>query len=171
MENVNNAQDVQKQNHYNTIKKYIGELVDAASKINEHIKENHLRSIWPYTDSLSNRLNVVINTIMGENKAMMDSVTAKLSIVHSINQEVELSGWSDEITGKIAVALTFDTEDGTANDAICDYFFDICAFVAGAQELLNHIATKIPEEDRDEFDKLIKPVISTLETIETICAA
>ena len=142
------------------LKDLIGRLVSTADVINKNI-----------ADSLNDRVKTICTVVLGENSSDMNLIDM-LSAMFTIERDIILSGWTDEITGKIADALTFDEADFDKNENVCAYFFDLCAYVSHALEMKSYIEGA-PEEETEIKAMLddLKPVLETLENISNACAA
>ena len=153
------------------LKDLIGRLVSTAEVINKNIADSEAGTVWPYAKSLNDRVKTICTVVLGENSSDMNLIDM-LSAMFTIERDIILSGWTDEITGKIADALTFDEADFDKNENVCAYFFDLCAYVSHALEMKSYIEGA-PEEETEIKAMLddLKPVLETLENISNACAA
>lgn len=153
------------------IKELIDRLVSTSAVIDKNIADNEDGTVWPYADSLAQRTETICNVVLGSGSSGMNLID-RLSAIFTIERDVILSGWTDEITGKLADSLTFESEDFNKNEGICAYFFDLCAFVSHALEMKAYLEKAQETENATEEDVEIKklainlaPVMKTLDTI------
>lgn len=152
-------------NNTQQVKDLISRLVATASIVDSNIENNTENTIWPYAKSLNSRLRNICTTVLGPDNNM--SVVDMLSALFTIERDVVLSGWTDDITGVIVKALTFEN-DFNKNESIAMYLFDLAAFVGHTFELKSYIES-CKDEDivslKDEFNK----VLNTIEHITNAC--
>lgn len=162
---------MQQPNKAAQLKDLIRRLVSTSEVINKNITDSEDGTVWSYANSLNDRVKTICTVVLGENSSDMNLIDM-LSAMFTIERDIILSGWTDEITGKIADALTFDGTDFHKNENICAYFFDLCAYVSHALEMKSYIEGA-PEEDTEIKALLedLKPVLETLENISNACAA
>lgn len=167
MENVNTQQTPSTRSVDKArIKELVSRLASTAGIIKENIEKNTEKTIWPYAESLKSRLQTVCVTVLGPNNSEMETVDM-LSALFTIEHDVVLAGWSEDITGKIADALTF-TDDFDTNEAIVMYLFDLSSFVAHSFEMKSFIESNEDDEIKalqEEFNV----VADVIEAISSKC--
>lgn len=163
MENVNNPQPTEAKSR---ILELIDRLKQTSTIVDDNITKKPGETVWPFASQLKDRLNTICAVILGEKSEDM-AVVDMLSALFTMDRDVILSGWSDEITGKLADALTFN-EDFQKNEDIIAYLFDLAAFVSHTFEMKSYLETTEDEEIKSLLSEL-QPVLNTIENITAAC--
>lgn len=159
------------------IKELIDRLVSTAAVIDKNITDKEDGTVWPYASSIAKRTETICDVVLGAGSSENMGLIDRLSAMFTIERDIILSGWTDDITGKIADSLTFESEDFNKNEGICAYFFDLCAFVSHVLEMKAYLDNALETENATEEDVEIKglvgnldPVLKTLDNISSACA-
>lgn len=149
------------------IKQLVDNLVATASIIKDNIEKNDDRSVWPYKSSIIDRASQICQIVLGEKSNEITSSLDRLSAVYSIDRDIVLSGWSDDITAKLADTLTFVKDDFDKNEEISSYFLDLCSFVAHSLEMKNYL-NNVEEEDIKQLSNDMQVVYDLLDELNKL---